>query len=780
MICPMVDRTATRVRALSILAAGILFALQGSLVLAAEVAHYAGRSLAQTLLELSTNGLRIVFTSETVRPEMTVVSEPNSTTLRQIVDEILAPHGLRVRAGPRGALVVVRAGSAASPQVPRLVVEEAVTVTPSRVSMFGDEPGASVGFSRDQIHSLPHLGDDFFRAIPLAPGIASSDVSARFNVRGGRTDETLILLDGQEIYETYHLKDFDSALSFVAPTLLRSAELITGGFPVEFGDRIAGVLDMQTLTPDGATEGRFGVSALNLQAAGSGSLNDGTTGWLVEARRGTIDLVEKLLGNEDPRYADLHAKFEQRIDAENSVSCQLLYSDDEFLFTEAPDGELKSRDTRYRTGYFWVTHRAVVSDHVAVETSASRSVVRQDRRGRETEDTAQFELFDKRRTEIYGLRQNWSVAATRRQFIKAGFELRAFESNYDYQAEFAFDDPLAKIRDGGVAGLIDFVGAVEDDHVSVYASDRVQLASPIAVEVGLRVDRHSLADETRASPRLNVVWSPDGSSAIRVAWGRFLQSQRSYELPVEDGETEFRPIERAEHRVLGFERTFARDRFSGGIPVRVELYERRIENPRPRYENLFEVLNTFAELEPDRVRFAPESSVARGVETFVHGRIGARLGWFANYTYAKSEDEIDRRDVPRNIDQRHALNLDLDARFGSGWRLNLAWRYHSGWPTTPLSLEETTDEKGDPIFVPVLGPLNSNRLPDYHRLDLRVSREVPLGRGRLEFFVDVQNLYDRKNTAGFDIAIDDELGTLDAVPEPWAGILPSAGVNYRF
>jgi len=70
--------------------------------------RYAGRSLADVLRDLQSRGLNVVFSSELVRPEMRVATEPTSTTLRKILDEVLAPHNLRAAAGPKDTWLVVR------------------------------------------------------------------------------------------------------------------------------------------------------------------------------------------------------------------------------------------------------------------------------------------------------------------------------------------------------------------------------------------------------------------------------------------------------------------------------------------------------------------------------------------------------------------------------------------------------------------------------------------------------------------------------------------------
>ena len=218
--------------------------------------------------------------------------------------------------------------------------------------------------------------------------------------------------------------------------------------------------------------------------------------------------------------------------------------------------------------------------------------------------------------------------------------------------------------------------------------------------------------------------------------------------------------------------------------LRVEAYQRRISNPRSRYENLFQPVEIFPEIETDRILIAPESGEAQGLEVFLRGSVG-RLEWWANTTWARVRDRIDGRDVPRRIDQPFAFNLDFNIRAGRHWNVNLAWRYHTGWPTTAVMGELEEDGEGELEAVPVLGPLNAERLPDYHRLDLRASREWRRRRGVLGFFIDVQNVYDRQNVAGYDsdfefvvLANGDVEVTADQ--EVWSRILPSFGITWEF
>jgi hypothetical protein len=124
---------------------------------------------------------------------------------------------------------------------------------------------------------------------------------------------------------------------------------------------------------------------------------------------------------------------------------------------------------------------------------------------------------------------------------------------------------------------------------------------------------------------------------------------------------------------------------------------------------------------------------------------GGAFDWWAGYTLARAEDEIDGRMVPRSWDQRHALNLVVRYRGGGAWDVTLAGQYHSGWPTTDVHAEAVDNPDGSLAIRPILGPRNARRFPPFHRLDLRVQRRFILDHGTLGLFIEVTNLYGRDN-----------------------------------
>jgi hypothetical protein len=233
----------------------------------------------------------------------------------------------------------------------------------------------------------------------------------------------------------------------------------------------------------------------------------------------------------------------------------------------------------------------------------------------------------------------------------------------------------------------------------------------------------------------------------------------------------------AEHRTIGIDR-----QFSNGVSVTVEAYQRRLSRRRPRALNIEGDLNPFAEIEGDRALVFPSSGEARGIEAFVRRRGGARWDWSLSYAIAKADDRIGTNDVPRQRDQRHTFYLDLGYRPSAAWSLSWAWQYHTGWPYTPSNFRLVTLADGREAIVHEYGPLNSVRLPTYHRLDARVSRRFRMGRGEAIAFLDVFNVYDRKNARAYTYNVRLAGGNLvpERMTESLLPILPTFGVSIDF
>jgi len=131
-------------------------------------------------------------------------------------------------------------------------------------------------------------------------------------VRGGEHDQVLVLLDVLELNDPFHLKEINGGgLSIVDVSLIDGVELLTGGFPAEYGDRRSGVFNIKSARPPSSHRWGAGVGLMNIRVFARGSSARGN--WMVSIRRGYLDVVLDLMGEENaPRltYCDALAKAE--------------------------------------------------------------------------------------------------------------------------------------------------------------------------------------------------------------------------------------------------------------------------------------------------------------------------------------------------------------------------------------------------------------------------------------------------------------------------------------
>lgn len=662
-------------------------------------------------------------------------------------------------------------------------------------SLLGDGAAAGVALDGEQIGRMPHFGDDLYRVIGVLPGVTSNGASSQFNIRGGLARESLVELDRQELFEPFHLKEFDGVFSIVDPKVVGGIDLLPGGFPAQYGDRSAGVVDMKTRQP-GDSRFDLGLSLTSAWAGAAGAFGADPPGggrgdWLVSARRGYLDLVLGLVDSSDeegeeeaefkPRYWDLFARTGYRFDDRNGLTFRLLAADDSFVFDEDEDGERTRIDSTYGNTFAWLDHQILLGGSTVLATTLSAGRVDRDR-GIASDGTGDTgSIRDERTMDLFTARHDGAREIGEAHLVSFGLIARAFDSDYDYANTVELAAAVPDPRFPPPQRVTRYDEGVSSEQYGLYLSDRIRLTGRLTAELGVRADRETLTDSDEISPRVNLLADLGGAGRLRFGWGHFYQSQRPNELDVPDGDFRVFPPEKSVHWTLGWERSFGT-----GWTAKIDAYRRETENPRPRYENLFDPLSPIPEVRNDRVLLAPEESLAEGVELFARYAGGRRWEAWGHYAWSRTEDRLNGVWTPRSFDQTHAVTLAANFRPGKAWNLNLLWIWHTGWPTTAVSGEAVPQPGGGFDLVPVVGPFYQERHAGYHRLDLRLSRDFELRRGTLNLFLEVQNAYDRKNEAGFDFDRDSLTlqadGSVAFAPEyeTWLGILPSFGLGWKF
>lgn len=650
--------------------------------------------------------------------------------------------------------------------------------------------------TREQIETVPQLGEDVFRSLKRLPGVAAGDISTRLHLRGGTDREVMVLLDGMELYDPYHLKDFEGALGIVDINAIGGIDLHTGGFGVDFGNYMAGVFDMDTRSPPNqGVRTTLGLSVTNLTFMSQGAFAGGRGQWLFSARRGYLDYVMKMTDSDDdisPRYYDLLGKLTYQLGDRHLLSAHILHGADDLTLAPdvlASDNTRGSLSTGWGNSYGWITWKAFFSPRIRARTLASLGRVTKRRIG-SVEELGRMEgpeledVHDRTAFEFAGLKQDWTLDFTENVAFRAGVSVKEIKADYDYAHRTR---TLVVRPDGEVEGVSDSVRVdlrPEGTEIGTYAAARMRPIQWLTTEIGVRYDRHTHTGDSDLSPRFHALFSLGENTTLRTAWGRYHQSQGISQLEAADQETVFSPSERATQIGAGIEH-----RMGNGISGRVEVYRRRVERPLRQYFNRWREILPFPEVEKDRLRVDPAEARAAGVEILAR-QDGAIWDWSASYSYSSTEDLVEGAWVPRFMDQRHAFTLTWGFNPSPAWSVTGAWQIHSGWPYTPeiIHFDTITVFQDEGLESSIrwrkeFGPLNSSRLPAYHRLDLRVTRRFQLRRGNLEVYLDLFNAYDQTNLRSFDygtVVMGGDFKYMRWPDEELLPRLPSIGARWEF
>ncbi len=516
---------------------------------------------------------------------------------------------------------------------------------------------------------------------------------------------------------------------------------------------------------------------MNTRAFARGDFARGN--WMVSARRGYLDLVLDLMGEDEapkPTYYDALAKVGYRLDERHTLFAHFLGAQDQMDFVE-DDRDISN--TKYQNTYTWLTLSSTFGPHLLAQTLLARGQGDHQREGLAFEggnDRVDFRVSDERDAGFWGFKQDWRWEAGEDLFLKWGTDLRRVSAQYDYLSQKEQDQVLGdSLRHWTDTTQVRLEPA--GNRGAGYLAARISLAAPLKAEAGLRYDRASYAGAGRFSPRLNLLYTLGKQTSLRAGWGRFCQSQGLSGLRVEEGERAFFPSEESTHWVVGLEHHFA-----GGPQLRAEAYYEKAAHLPPVYRNWHDAIEIFPELQDDRVALDLSGATAKGLEVYLKQEVGREFTWWASYGLAWSREQIETgqlaldQELPGRYDQRRTFYLDANYRPRPKWHLNLAWQYRSGWPYTERFLRVGTLPDGQRYVYEETGAPYGRNYPAFHRLDLRLSRFFDTPRGRISAFLEAINLYNHGNVRAYEYGLlrlpNGDLRQTKS-PEYWFRLLPS-------
>ena len=746
---------------------GVLFlglAVTLSAVAQRAPSERASRTVDDVLQALRATGADVLYSSDLVRADLAAPPPHGDATPLQQAREALAAHGLALREISPDRYVVTRGNgpvpTAAEPPAsgdPRLVEDApltSVSVYASRYAIEGRTVGEPRLLAPTDLEMVPGSQDDALRALRAVPGLATS-VSARPYIRGSLSEDALIRFDGVTLLDPFHLKNFQSLISAIDPAAVDRLEIYSSGFPVRYGTRSGGVIDITPRSRSLGYENSVSLSLLTAGVASVGRSERWPLEWLATARRSTVDLVLEPLGADvgRPEFVDTLGRLRWSPNDRSAWTIGWLLLDDRIQLK----AEQEQASASYRDEYLWLGYEHRWNERWRSRTVLASTTADRSRSGMlERPWVATGTLAERRAIERRQLDSDWHWQVSERTAVDYGATIATARANYDYQRRNQF--AAAATRSFERRAIENFAAGARAESTSYAAYASIgHRWSRIEAEAGLRFDADDYAPGesfSHVSPRLNLRFDLSHAWHAYASLGEFTQAQRVDEWRAEEAQRSADLPQVAVHSVLGL---------AYGVPDAangsLEFYTKRWTRASSYYDNLLNPLGLSPDLAPDRVRISPGASEASGVELNLHVPLTDSVTVWTSIAAATVKDEFVDQEIVRSWDQPLAIVAGL-AWSGSRVNVSLLGGWHRGWPRTPI-VESNTVPASAPAYV--VGARNSERWRDFQTLDLRASWRRSLASGELQTFIELTNLANRENECCIDLDPPDEVGQLPLI-----------------
>lgn len=603
-----------------------------------------------------------------------------------------------------------------------------IVVTPGHFRIKDEVTSSDRVMGVREVWDTPGSAADILMVIQAMPGVASTGDEGVIYVRGGTPEENLVLFDNAPVSDAYWIQTPAGGLFSIFPMeIIGDVELLTGGFPAEYGDRLSAVLDVKAKEGNRAdVSGTIATSMAYASLSLGGPLGEGGS-FICSARRTYYDLVTELLQIEKegeefrvvPNYYDIHGKLAWQLSPAHKLSLTGFGGRDRMkLFQDQPG---------FRGEFSWNTHKSTTSlelQSVFGQKVFSRLTLARNDNFSETKQGAQW--YWSQDDETYWVKADLVYAYSPRHEIKLGGTLSRLSW------DLTRNKPPYRWGELTDPGDTEEMASLRSHKGAFYIQDKWRIDGQLSAKVGGRYDYFRLTGESVLSPRLTLAYSFTERSALYGAWGHYFQFARGEDLDSKIGNPKLK-ARKASHYIMGLECQFNTD-----LNLRIESY----------YKDLSRLVSTDSLINYSNQGFG----YAQGIELFVQKQKGDLFGWFSyGLSLAKRKEYEDEDEHYFDFDQRHILSLVANYNLSEKWQLGIKWRYASGRPLTPLASAAYDSTVG---WIPTWGEPNTDRYPDYHRLDVRVLRDFEFKGLKGTLFLELFNLYNQKNVVFYQWYMD--------------------------
>ncbi len=599
----------------------------------------------------------------------------------------------------------------------------------------------SVTLDQKTINNIPYLlgEQDPLKALQLTAGIQpAKGGETGFYVRGGKTDQNLILYNGATLYNPSHLFGIFSTFNTDA---LSSVSINKAGIPPYDGGRLSSVLKVNPKTGDfNEFKGEGGIGVLSSKLTLEGPLIKDSLSFILSGRRTYFDIITKpfqsFLNSSSNVFAasgyhfyDLNMNLTYKPSYKNTLLISAYQSNDAYHYMK--------RHTGFYTDIAWNNIAGIISwqhrftESVSIKNSLTFTGYTFDFDAGISDYN--FSLYSD--IKDYTFKTDFTYILENNHVLKCGVNATLHNFQPNKQTAYTQNQDLQ---------ILDFDNIFSRE-VSLYVNDKIIAIPNITINFGLRYSNYAhigpyekynankvgyitdtISFKTGESlhkpyqhiePRIAIRYLINNSTSIKASYDKAYQYVHiapitSVTLPTDfwiPSTYAFKP-QSGEQYAAGLFRKIVQY----NLQTSLELYYKEMDNQIRVNNNMFGAQNKLED------RFLIGTGNSYGIEFMARKTTGKLTGWIS-YTLSKADrsfQEINNGNAfPAKYDRRHNISLVCSYQINDSWSFSGTFVYMSGDRRTI----PTTRYLIDGSIINTYGTINGYQMPDYHRMDLSLT-----------------------------------------------------------
>ena len=645
---------------------------------------------------------------------------------------------------------------------------------------------------------IPGTLNDTLKGLMTLPSIGiPNDYFGALYIRGSEPGSNLYYLDRTPLGYPFH---WGGLLSTISSETIETIDIYAGGYGAEFGldsqavldiyardsieERLDGKFNLNILYSEGLLEAKIGDKGY-ISASGRRSYLDLIAGPIIAQQTGTTQQL--------PYFSDYQLKFARTFGEKHHLTVNAFAATDHFrieeessvftiedetgiqtvegglasvLFKNGFNGQgvhLRSDFTENLTSHLSLTHSLNFLT-IAFEAPFNEQVS-QNPEGEWVLDSIDYGHYDVEvNVPVYTLREDVSYKVTPQFQFEPGFLLSFSPANSFEDGRFPeyetreVEDPAelpevleyAQENEDSITVSRQSDGTheitertIEEIHnefghdfyrTEGYVQGRYDPLSFLSVALGVRLDYLNVTEQVSIQPRGSVSFILPNGSNLRFAYGHYEQSPQPSHLLADDGNPALESS-LTRHYIMELEHEL-----SSRTELKLATY----------YKDAQKLVT------PDEVSNYLNQGTAfvGGAEVFLRHRIPDKFfGWISYaYTHAERRENPDTAYQPYLFDNTHIVSVVANYNFTPKFEVGAKWQYLSGTSEAPISsivlIQDPVTRGLNPLLASADEQLSTELTP-YHKLDLRVSYKWNIWGLQAGGFLDILNVYNRKNEIKF-------------------------------